>query len=240
MVEDNLSLAREVLEGKIKWKTPQTVLFLRLLNKVLPPAVEVQPKPDGDTYLRNASLADLERMLAETLGGDGMPKGDLASAPAVPEPARERDRRAYFKNYERQHPERKKQREEIRRRRQKSLMEVRARVQTRKAAQAVEIMPTRAEDEAKRRALARSATKKQWPEVEREIRLAQETKAARRRSWRLALQGERPGAVEPEGAEGRLRSGGPPGVRWRGVRLDCLDTPLGRLVAEAKGGRFTD
>jgi hypothetical protein len=238
VVQDNLSLAQEVLGGTAEWSPRQVSLFLGLLNKVIPPAGELWPEPDRDADLRNASVADLKRMLAEVLGEDGMPEDSLASAPAIVEPSRERDRREYFKSYEARHPERREQRKENHRRRKLSLAEVRRRIQARKAGRPAETMPKRVEDEAKRRALARSATKKPWPEVEREIRLAQETKAARRRGRRLALQGERPGVVQPEGAAGRLHSGGPPGVKWRGVRLDCLDTPLGRLVAEATGGQF--
>ena len=46
----------------------------------------------GDTDLRNASVADLERMLAEALREDGMPDDSRASSPTIPEPSRERDR----------------------------------------------------------------------------------------------------------------------------------------------------
>ncbi len=129
VVQDNLSLAQEVPEGTAEWSPRQVSLFLGLLNKVMPPAVELPPEPEGDTDLRNASVADLERMLAETLNQDGIAGDSAASTPTVPQPTRERDRREYFRTYERQHPERKKQREEIRRRRQKSLTEVRERIQ---------------------------------------------------------------------------------------------------------------
>jgi hypothetical protein len=232
IVQEDLSLAREVLEGKIKWNTPQTVLFLRLLNKVIPPAVEPQPEPGGNTNLPNFSVADLRRMLAETLGGDGMPEGDLASAPAAPEPYRERDRREYYKNYESLHSERKKQREEGRRRRQKSLAEVRARIRARKAREAAEIVPTRAEDDAERRALARRVKKERWQKAEREIRQAQKRKGSRDRHAgpRQAACTEKAGPRQSD----RPRSGL---VVWRGVRLDQWDTPLTHLAVEATGGQ---
>ena len=84
-VQDNLSLAREVLEGKAEWSPRQVSLFLGLLNKVIPPAGELWPEPAENTDLRNASVADLERMLAEVLGGDGMAEDSPVSASAVPE-----------------------------------------------------------------------------------------------------------------------------------------------------------
>ena len=71
MLQDNLRLAQEVLDGRIKCNSRQTLLFLRLLNKVIPPAVEPQPEPEGNINLPNFSVADLRRMLAETLGEEG-------------------------------------------------------------------------------------------------------------------------------------------------------------------------
>jgi hypothetical protein len=232
IVQEDLSLARDVLEGKIKWNTPQTVLFLRLLNKVIPPAVEPQPEPEGNTNLPNFSVADLRRMLAETQGEEGTLDDSSATAQAAAEPYCERDRREYFKNYESLHPGRKRQREEGRRRRQKSLAEVRARVQARKAGQAAEIMPTRAEDNAKRCGLAWKARRQRWLEAERQIRQAQKRKGSRHRHAgpRQAASPENAGPRQP----GRPRSAL---VMWRGVRLDRLDTPLTRLVAEATGGQ---
>jgi hypothetical protein len=235
MVQDNLSLAREVLEGKIKWNTPQTVLFLRLLNKVIPPAVEPQPEPEGNTNLPNFSVADLRRMLAETLGEEGTLDESSAITAVAPEPYRERDRREYFKNYENLHPGRNRQREEGRRRRQKTLVEVRARIQARKARQAAEIMPTRAEDNAKRCGLAWKARRQRWLEAERQIRQAQERKG----SWRRDADPRQ--SASPENA-GPRQSNRPRSafIMWRGVRLDRVDTPLTRLVAEATGGQFLE
>jgi len=230
MVQDNLSLAREVLEGKIKWNTPQTVLFLRLLNKIIPPAVEPQPEPEGNTDPPNFSVADLRRMLAETLGEEGTLDDSSAIAAAAPEPYRERDRREYFKNYESLHPERKRQREDARRRRQKSLAEVRARIQARKAREAAEIMPTRAEDNAKRCGLAWKARRQRWLEAERQIRQAQ-----KRKKQTAGRGNSGPGqSARPQSASARPKSAL---ATWRGVRLDCLDTPLTQLVADVTGGR---
>jgi hypothetical protein len=231
VVQDNLSLAQEVLEGEAKWSARQVSLFLGLLNKVIPPAGELWPEPAGNTDLRNASVADLERMLAEVLGGDGMAEDSPVSASAVPEPACTRDRREYFRNYESQHPERKKQREEIRRRRQKSLREVRTRIQARKAGQSVEIMPTRAEDNAKRCGLAWKARRQRWLEAERQIRQAQ------KRKKQAAGRGN---AGSGQSARPQSASARPPSAlaTWRGVRLDRLDTPLTQLVGGVTGGQF--
>jgi hypothetical protein len=232
MVQDNLSLAREVLEGKIKWNTPQTVLFLRLLNKVIPPAVEPWPESEKNTNRPNFSGADLKRMLAETLGEEGTLADSPVAVPAARAPYCERDRREYFKNYESLHPGRKRQREEGRRRRQKSLAEVRARIQARKAGQAAEIMPTRAEDNAKRCGLAWKARRQRWLEAERQIRQAQKRKGSRRRDAdpRQTATPENAGPRQSD----RPRSAF---IMWRGVRLDRLDTPLTQLMAEATGGQ---
>jgi hypothetical protein len=231
IVQDNLSLAREVLEGKTVWTPRQITLFLGILNKVLPAAVEPQPGPEVNNDPPDFSVADLRRMLAEVLGEEEI-DGSSATAPAAPEPYCERDRRDYFKRYESQHPDRKQQREEARRRRQKSLVAVRTRIGARKAGEAAETMPARAEDDAERRALARRAKRQRWHEVERQIRQAQK----RNGSWRRNADPRQ--SASPENAGPRQSDHSRSAfIMWRGVRLDRLDTPLSQLVADATGGQ---
>jgi hypothetical protein len=208
------------------------MLFLRLLDKVLPRARKA-PKEEPDTsWVRSLSVGDLQGLLAETLGEEEILDDSSATAQAAPEPYRERDRREYFKNYESLHPERKRQREDTRRKRQKTMMEVRERIQARKARQAAEIMPTRAEDNAKRCGLAWKARRQRWLEAERQIRQAQKRKGSRRRNAdpRQFASPENAGPRQSD----RPRSAF---IMWRGVRLDRLDTPLTQLMAEATGGQ---
>jgi hypothetical protein len=233
LVELGLSDVEAALDGTRDVSPQQAVVFLKLLDKVLPragKAIERWLESNGTPLIDSLSVADLERMLAETLGEERVLHDSCATARAAPAPYCERDRREYFRNYERQHPERKKQREQIRRRRQKSLIEVRARIQARKAREAAEIMPTRTEDKAKRCGLAWKVKRQRWHEAERRIQQAQ------KRKKQTAGRGNAgPGqSACPQSASMR-----PPSAlaTWRGVRLDCLHTPLTQLVADVTGGR---
>jgi hypothetical protein len=158
LVERGLSDVQAALDGTREVSPQQAAVFVKLLDKVLPragKAIETWPESYGTPLFDNLTVADLKRMLAETLGEEGTIDDSSAIVAAAPEPYREQDRREYYLKYEREHPERKKTREEGRHRRQKSLEGVRARIRARKAREAAEIMPTRAEDDAERRALAR-------------------------------------------------------------------------------------
>jgi hypothetical protein len=233
LVERGLADVQAALDGTGEVSPQQAMLFVKLLDKMLPrmrKAPKEEPESEDTSWARSLSVADLKRMLAETLGEEGTLDDSSASAPAAPEPYCERDRREYFKNYESLHPERNRQREEARRRRQKSLAEVRERIQARKARESAEIMPTRAEDNAKRCGLAWQVKKQRWREAERQIRQAQKRK--KQTAGRVI-------AAPGQSAHPQLASARPTSAlaTWRGVRLDCLDTPLTQLVADVTGGR---
>jgi hypothetical protein len=229
VVERGLSDVQAALDGTGEVSPQQAMLFVKLLDKVLP-RTRKAPKEEPETsWVGSLSVADLQRLLAETLGEEDLLDDSSATAQAARAPYCERDRREYFRNYESLHPGRKKQREEGRRRRQKSLAEVRARIQARKARQAAEIMPTRAEDNAKRCGLAWKARRQRWLAAERQIKQAQKRKGSRDRH-----AGPRQARCPDPRQSDHPRSAF---VMWRGVRLDRWDTPLTRLVAEATGGQ---
>ena len=182
LVERALADMQAVLDGTKEASPQQVALFLKLLDKVLPRTRKAPIEEPETSWVRSLSVADLQRLLAETLGEEDLLDDSSATAQAARAPYCERDRREYYLKYEREHPERKKQREEGRRRRQKTMMEVRERIQARKARQAAEIMPTRAEENAKRCGLAWKARRQRWLEAERQIRQAQKRKGSRRRN----------------------------------------------------------
>ena len=136
LVERALADMQAVLDGTKEASAQQVMLFLKLLDKVVPQmrkAPEEEPEKEGTSWVRRLSLADLQRLLAETLG-EAPPAPAPPPAPTKAELAAERERQ-YQHDYERRHPELRQRRAEANAKRFASTRELGQRIKARKASE---------------------------------------------------------------------------------------------------------
>ena len=136
LVERALADMQAVLDGTKEASPQQVALFLKLLDKVLPTtrkAPNDEPEKKDTSWVRSLSVADLQRLLAETLG-EAPPAPAPPPAPTKAELAAERERQ-YQQGFERRHPELRQRRAEANAKRFASTRELGQRIKARKAAE---------------------------------------------------------------------------------------------------------
>ncbi len=182
LVERALADMQAVLDGTKEASAQQVKLFLKLLDKVVPQmrkAPEEEPEKEGTSWVRSLSLADLERLLSETLG-EAPPAPVPPPAPTKAELAAERERQ-YQQDYERRHPELRQRRAEANAKRFTSTRELGQRIKARKAAEPPDEPWSREQDDAARRALQSQVAKEKRRGAEREVRRMLEIMSAQDR-----------------------------------------------------------
>jgi hypothetical protein len=179
LVERGLSDVQAVLDGTKKASPQQVALFLKLLDKVLPRARKAPKEEPETSWVRSLSVADLQRLLAETLG-EAPPAPAPPPAPTKAELAAERERQ-YRQDYERRHPELRQRRAEANAKRYASTRELGQRIKARKAHEAPGEPWTREQDNAARSAMRAQVAKEKRREAERQIRRTLEIMSAQDR-----------------------------------------------------------
>jgi hypothetical protein len=178
-VERGLSDAQAVLDGTKKASPQQVALFLRLLAKVLPRTRKAPNEEPATSWVGSLTVADLRRLLAETLG-EAPPAPAPAPPPTKAELAAERERK-YQQDYERRHPELRQRRAAANARRYASVKKVAARIRARKATQPPDKPWTREHDGAARSAMRAQVAKEKRREAERQARKTMEIMSAQDR-----------------------------------------------------------
>jgi hypothetical protein len=167
-VERGLSDVQAALDGTGEVSPQQAMLFVRLLDKVLPRTRKAPKEEPGTSWVRSLSVADLKRLLAETLG-EAPQDPPPVPVPSKAELARERERR-YQREYERRHPELRQRRAAANARRFASTRELGQRIKARKAHEAPPEPWSRAQDDAARSAMRAQVAKEKRRAAEREVR----------------------------------------------------------------------
>jgi len=189
LVERALADMQAVLDGTKEASPQQAMLFLKLLDKVLPRTRKPPKEEPGTSWVRSLSLADLKRLLAETLG-EVPPAPAPPPAPTKAELAAERSR-AYMREYERRHPELRQRRADANARRYASKKRLGARIKARKALEAPKGPWTREQDDTARSVMRAQVAKEKRREAERQIRRTMEIMSAQdRHRVRYAAGGE--------------------------------------------------
>ena len=234
LVERALAEMQAVLDGTRQASPQQVALFLKVLSKALPRARDApsaEPEKRDTSWVRSLSVADLQRLLSETLG-EAPPAPASPPAPTKAELAAERERH-YQQDYERRHPELRQRRAEANAKRYASMKELGARIKARKAAEPPEEPWTREQDDA-----ARSAMRARLQRRSGGRRSARP--AGRWRSWApktgigAAKTGMRPvGTGAKTGTSVHVRKGGKAGEEWLCKALDvCLGGPIGAAALQ--------
>jgi hypothetical protein len=182
LVERALPDMQAVLDGTRQVSPQQLALFLKVLSRVLPRARDAssaEPEKRDTSWVRSLSVADLERLLAETLG-EAPPAPAPLPVPTKAELAAERERQ-YQQDYERRHPELRQQRAVANAKRCASVKKVAARIQARKAAGPPEVRWSRTQDDAARAAMRAQVEKEKRRGAEREVRRMLEIMSAQDR-----------------------------------------------------------
>jgi hypothetical protein len=193
LVERALVDMQAVLDGTKEASPRRAALFLKLLDKVLP-RMRKAPKEEPETsWVRSLSVADLQRLLVETLG-EAPPAPAPPPAPTKAELAAERERQ-YQQDYGRRHPELRQRRAAANARRYASTRGLGQRIKARKAAEPPGEPRTRAQDDAARSAMRAQVAKEKRREAERQIRRTLEIMSAQdRHAARLDWSRDRHGA----------------------------------------------
>jgi hypothetical protein len=201
LVERGLSDAQAALDGTGEVSPQQAILVVKVLDKVLPRTLKAPKEEPETSWIRSLSVADLQRLLAETLG-EAPPAPAPPPAPTKAELAAERER-AYVREYERRHPELRQRRAAANARRYSSVKKVGARIRARKATEPAEAPWSRTQDDAARAAMRAQVARERRREAERQVRRTLEIMEAQdRRAARLDWSRDRH-AVGRDGSRDR-------------------------------------
>jgi hypothetical protein len=192
---------QDVLDGTKEANRQQAALFLRLLDKVLPRTRKAPKEEPERSWVGRLSVADLKRLLAETLG-ETPPAPAPPPAPTEAELAAERSR-AYMREYERRHPELRQRRAEANAKRFASTRELGQRIKARKAHEAPPEPWSRAQDDAARSAMRAQVAKEKRRGAERQARRTMEILSAQDRHAARLDWGRGRRAVGRDGSQDR-------------------------------------